>query len=379
MPLSPRLRKRYIEIYGTEPAHQKQVYEMILEALNNKTPLSLIRAGDIVTLTLSDKSRFIRPEVFDFLGISYPPPAELVDKLHHAIVEATILGVTTFKGRTGIAEQLKAYLDENCEAEPLLTHSFINDDLYDDGFLNKLINNYRVVFIGRAAPLAAARYGCEGFVLDHWTNVDEVKEKLPSEWDLALVGAGIPGRILCNELRRQGKVAIEIGHIMDALAYPNVWAMSDKAYRRQAFKNAQLEEREPRPMIRATAVIPGEIKKYIIIYPGTAVLDKDTHFATNSRKNNRFRKKLKRLFGIDFIPYTLDIDLNQELNIENATKSRYGSACPAKLSGTKVFIYQNNNLSPKTVRVLSEENLIEKLNLKHGDRVSLEVDGINLE
>jgi len=63
--------------------------------------------------------------------------------------------------------------------------------------------------------------------LNHYGQLPDVLNILETNsnaWDLALVGASVPGRILCvNIAQKQNKTALEVGHMMDAFADPAGW------------------------------------------------------------------------------------------------------------------------------------------------------------
>lgn len=373
MRTNPKQLQRFIDIYGVEPTAADSIFTLIKQAISYQTPFSLVRAGDIVTLVLTGKSNLIRPIVFDFLGIPNPPPPELAAELKSAISETDVLGPTIFTGQTKIAEQLKKYLDDNQIQPQILTWPFICDTLYKDGYIRQLIDNYQVIFVGRSAPIAAINYNVSGYTLKNWFELDQVEKQLSSNYDLILVGAGIPGRILCNRLKRQGRVALDIGHIMDALAYPDVWEKSDKVYRRRAFKNSLIENRQPVPMIRPTNNYRYENEQALIVYTGTVKSGSKTAFQLMLKP--KVSKRLKEITKIDIVPGTLNLELNSPFKIKNGLEWSYGTLCPANLNSKSVFVNKRPFFRPNFVTVLSDIYLRKELKLENDSRVSLEIQG----
>lgn len=363
--------KRFYHVYGVKPAEAGEIFSVIEESVENQAPLSLIRAGEIVTRVLTGNWGLINPDVFDFLGIPNPLPDELIRQLHLAVAEADILGPTTsLKGRTGFARQLKAYLDRYKIKPMTMTWPYIGDDLYETGYIHRLINNYRVIFIGRSAPLAADRHNGSAVMLDNWLDTDNAEIKTGKDWDLALIGAGIPGRVLCSRLRNMGKVALEIGHIMDALAYPHIWEQTDISFRRRAFQNAIFENREPSPVCKGATT---RHNKDNIYFKYTGTVKSGAKSASAVMKKDDTRKQLKKITKKEIIPGTLNVRLDSSLIIKAGRKWRYGNICPAILNGLPVFVNKKPNFGPDYVTVLSDIRLRESLNLRDNDKVVLEI------
>ncbi|NMB39577.1 MAG: hypothetical protein GX994_08450 [Firmicutes bacterium] len=377
MKINPKQLKRFIDIYGVEPASADSIFALIKQAINNRAPFSLVRAGDIVTLVLTEQHDLIRPIVFDFLGIPNPPPPQLTAELKCAISETDVLGPTIFTGRTKIAERLKDYLDNHQIKPSILTWPFICDRLYKAGYIQQLIDDYQVIFVGRSAPIAAEHYNVRAYTLGSWFELDEVEKQLSKDCDLVLVGAGIPGRILCSRLKRQGKVALDIGHIMDALAYPDVWEKSDKVYRRRAFKNALLENRQPVPMVKPTNNYRYENEQALVVYTGTVKSGIKTAFQLMHKA--KISKKLKKITKMNIVPGTLNLELNSPLIIKNGLEWSYGFLCPASLNGKPVFVNKRPFFRPNFVTVLSDIYLREELKLENNSRVSLEIQSIYVD
>jgi hypothetical protein len=212
-------------------AGPSQVYQMIRKSIAVKRGISVIRLGDVMAKLLSKRDLLTLQEVSRFIGIPFPPPRRLHADIRDAVINANIVGVTHFPKRS---RQIKYFMKRNRWSPPHLTDAFINDQLYDYGYLHRLIANYRVVLIGRSAEKAAYRLKKQGYNvaltynLDHYGKLSQIYQALKKssgKWDLALIGASVPGRILTVKVAQDlNKTAVEIGHMMDSLADPGDWA-----------------------------------------------------------------------------------------------------------------------------------------------------------
>ncbi|MDQ0255360.1 hypothetical protein J2S74_002742 [Evansella vedderi] len=233
--------ERLEAIYQRKGIWPEKVMEIIDHAIENNHPLSLIRLGDVPVTFLAnrwhERWRGARAKkIFPFMGIPYPPPAALMKDMHTALVTADIVGLRT-EGK-GTYNKCRDYLKEHHIKPPYITNAFINDDLYKRGYFHELIKKNKVVLVGREAINAAKRLKKRRLIvsntynLESWEDIEPVFSELnqsKGSWDIALVGAGVPGLILSSRLaREQNKVALEIGHVMDGLAYPEIWKQKDK-------------------------------------------------------------------------------------------------------------------------------------------------------
>jgi hypothetical protein len=189
--------------------------------------------------------------VSDFLGIPFPPGKKIRIELQAAAMSATVIGVSHFQGSCKL---LKKFMRQNKWRPTNITDSFINDQLYYEGYLYKYLNNYRTCLIGRAADRATYRLQEQGYSpaltlsLENYQQINSVFHTLKqnsTSFELALVGAGVPGRILCVKIAKElQKPAIEIGHMMDAMANPEDW---NKPGNRLRFKRRWVNEQRQKP------------------------------------------------------------------------------------------------------------------------------------
>ncbi len=228
------------KLYNRDLLRPHQVYRLIQSSIQNKKGISVIRLGDVMAKLLSQRDLTSLREASPFLGIPYPPTLRLLHDLDWSVRQADVVGVTYFPKR---AMQLQYYMKMRGWTPRWITDSFINDLMYDQGYIHRLIRNHRVVLVGRSASAAAQQLGKRNLpvagAIDlpdyyHLTQTFNQLKNTKDRWDLALIGASVPGRILCVSLTKQlNKTTFEIGHMMDALANPKEWK---KHHDRKRFK-----------------------------------------------------------------------------------------------------------------------------------------------
>lgn len=207
-----------------------QVYRLINSSVKRKKGFSVIRLGDVMAKLLSKKDLTTLKEVAPFLGIPYPPTLKLLRDLDRSVRLADVVGVTYFPNR---ARQLQGYMRVKQWTPKMVTDSFINDLMYEQGYLHRLIQNHRIALVGRSARAAASQLRKRNLPVSvavdlpdyhHLSRTFAKLRRTRDRWDVALVGASVPGRILCVSLtKRLNKTTFEIGHMMDALADPREW------------------------------------------------------------------------------------------------------------------------------------------------------------
>lgn len=205
-------------------------------ALEKKEPLSLTRLGDVMTRILSPRSELksrLR-DIGPFAGISYPLDGGWMKRLVEALRAADILGLTTLPAYSRLLAEALRHWGLN---PPAICEAFVMDALFRQKKLIPLLEGGRVFLVGRSAAVAAAKLPAKGIevvgsiTLEGLTDLDRVLAALLGpgnpNWDVVLVGAGVPARILCPEVSRHtGRVALDIGHVMDFLANPDIYLYS---------------------------------------------------------------------------------------------------------------------------------------------------------
>jgi hypothetical protein len=213
-----------------------EVGEEMLNALHQKTPLSIIRLGDGELLTLAQDTVFSVDEVkrsgpfLPYAGVNVPD-IKARDRLAHAIRLASIVGIP--KLRLPNFQQLlfPVFQAHHISYTDLrLTTSTINYELYTHGYLPKLLTGRRVLLIGNLSPgLANVFYQHGIIVTDAIAPVNGVRdcERIMQQvhksfkakkFDLSLVSAGVAAAILVPEIANTfGVVALDFGHLADSL------------------------------------------------------------------------------------------------------------------------------------------------------------------
>lgn len=204
---------------------------MIMRAVENKRPISVIRLGDVMAKLLAQRNLNTLKHAAPFLGIPYPPPPQLLTSLAYAARHATIVGMSHFDASR---EKLKQFMHKTHWKPRNITDAFINDQLYEQLYLHMFMRKYRVALVGRSARAAAGQLIKRGYPRPLTVNLDSYHQitrafhqlqRHRHNVDLVLVGASVPGRILCVKIAKQLNItAVEIGHIMDALANPMDWS-----------------------------------------------------------------------------------------------------------------------------------------------------------
>lgn len=243
-----RANKRRIlmeRLYRRSVLRPEQVYGLINYSIKTKA-ISVIRLGDVMAKLLSKRDLSTLESVAPFLGIPYPPSPSLLSDLDRSVRLADVVGVTYFPRR---ARQLLKFMKKKKWSPKYLTDSFINDLMYDHGYLHALIRDHRVALVGRSAKAAAKKLKKQNLHIaltvdlnhyDHLREAFHVLKTNKDNWDIALVGASVPGRILCVALAKQlNKTSFEIGHMMDALAHPKQWK---KHHDRAKFKKRWIQK-----------------------------------------------------------------------------------------------------------------------------------------
>lgn len=246
-----RKRIRIIErFYGSKTVNAKQLYHLVRNAVRQNKPISVIRVGDVMAKLLAHEKVESLNKVADFLGIQLPPSPELLDQLNRAVQSSDIVGLSHYKESRNL---IKMYMEASGWNPRQIADSFINDQLYEKGYLHRWIRKFRVALVGRASEAAAIQLKRKGLKvvltvnLNHINDLPKTMQRLRThrdKYNLVLVGASVPGRVLCSQLKRDLRVtAVEIGHMMDALAKPRDWK---KPNNRERFKKRFLQKNNER-------------------------------------------------------------------------------------------------------------------------------------
>lgn len=220
-----------IDNYEDHLICNQDVIKLFQKAARTNTPLSLARFGHAeISVAFHPHTDWIKGwEYRDYVGVT-GSPKEIQRELREAIKLADIIGLhtsySTDEADKRSAKEAQALLNQMnikpkvvCDA--WITHCIIYEKLFWD-FLREL----KVVLIGRRSKEAetyflekgvtvVATYGLEGYS-EITTVCNQLCKK--SDWQLALISAGIPASILAPKLARSsGRIAIDFGHAIDKI------------------------------------------------------------------------------------------------------------------------------------------------------------------
>ena len=205
----------------------KWVFSQIFSALEQSRGFSLIRLGDGEALAIAHDKLIQFSEIPQWLkngyvGISLPNKG-IVSRLVAVIKKADIVGVPVEDWKHFKPLMLRNMSYYNFVPQNLC-HSRINFHLYDSKLLHKIIENRKIIVVGRKAKEAVSSFSklakeVKCYPLNNLTDLDNTfsKIKMDMDFSIALVAAGIPAKILCVRLAVLGKIAIDIGHVLDAV------------------------------------------------------------------------------------------------------------------------------------------------------------------
>lgn len=208
-----------------------EVGDQLLHAMNTHSPLSVVRLGDGELLTLAQESVMNEEQVrkegyfLSYAGVHIPDLAAR-DQLVHAIRKATIVGIPILRMANFQPFAFAVFKAHGIDYRQLkLTSSTINYSLYLEGFLSRILANRRVLIVGNTAPelsqvLSNRGIHVAGVVapVNGIPDIPRVMNEISAhDYDIALVGAGIPAVIIVEQIASEhGKVAIDFGHLADS-------------------------------------------------------------------------------------------------------------------------------------------------------------------
>ncbi|WP_163100508.1 GT-D fold domain-containing glycosyltransferase [Peribacillus alkalitolerans] len=209
----------------------EEVQDLITEALNAKKGLSVIRLGDGEVLALSHDILVSSDEINKNEKLKYAlggfsvPNHEQRDLLIQNLLEADIVGIPEARYPTyqrlfnNVANAIKLPLKDTC-----FTSSQINYKMNEStACFHYLLSHYRVLLIGNRAKDGKDFLNNKGYnsivgtiPVPGIASVPEVLEQAQKyDFDVAFVSAGIPANLICVELAKQKKIALDFGHLLD--------------------------------------------------------------------------------------------------------------------------------------------------------------------
>ncbi|QHW35239.1 hypothetical protein GZH47_23175 [Paenibacillus rhizovicinus] len=209
-----------------------QVFAEMEAAIAEQRPCSVVRLGDGELLTLAQEGVYDAATIqreggfLPYAGVR-PPDLNARDQLAESVRQAHIVGVPLSR-RKHFQPLLHPVLRSHhlAPAGMRLTTSAVNYSLHQAGLLNTLLSGKQLLIIGNVAPALAHVLSQRGFhvsgVISPVRGVDDVERVMNeirgSEFNLALVSAGIAAVILCTRIARElGKTALDFGHMADGI------------------------------------------------------------------------------------------------------------------------------------------------------------------
>lgn len=208
------------------------VYREIIQALDLRLPLSVIRLGDGELLTLAhdmiisaEQARHLGP-FLPYAGVILPDGAarkSLADSLR----QASIVGIPESR-HPSFQGLLFPVLKQLCIPyhELRMTTSTVNYALHEQGLFYRMLRGRKLLLIGnKAAGLAnvLSAHGLEVVGIATPVNgVHDVRRIIGQisdiDFDLALVAAGVAAVMICTAIARElGKVSFDTGHLANLL------------------------------------------------------------------------------------------------------------------------------------------------------------------
>ncbi|MBX9975739.1 GT-D fold domain-containing glycosyltransferase [Cytobacillus firmus] len=212
----------------------KEVQEEIKQAMNKNKGYSLIRVGDGELLTLAhdllvsteDIKSIPRLNFLSYAGVNLPDHS-IRDLLANNLLEADMVGIPFLRRPTFQQLFNKLAKHHNWPLDHMnLTRSVINYELHlETTLFQDLLSNQRILLIGNRMMEGETVLRNAGFnniagsiPVENIYSVPQVlSEAQKYDFDVALVSAGIPANLICVELAKCHKIAIDFGHLIDEL------------------------------------------------------------------------------------------------------------------------------------------------------------------
>lgn len=213
-----------------------EVEQQLIQALNDKQGFSVIRLGDGEILALAHDILISSDEINNIrrlkgMGGFIVPNHEKRDLLVKNLLEADIVGIP--EARYPVYQRLFNQVAKEYRL-PLhsmkLTTSLINYQINQETtFIHHVLENYRVLLIGNRSIDGKEFFNKKGYqsivgtiLVPGFHSIDKVLEETEHyEFDMAFVSAGVAANLICVELAKRSKVALDFGHLLD-------WYLSGK-------------------------------------------------------------------------------------------------------------------------------------------------------
>jgi len=207
-----------------------EVEKQLLLSLKNKQGFSVIRLGDGENLALAHDILVTSEEInknnhLKGMGGFIVPNHEKRDLLAKNLLEANIVGIPEARYPTYQRLFNQVAKEHNLPLQTMnLTNSQINYRLNEETtFIHNVLSNYRVLLIGNRSQDGKDFYNKQGYesivgnvLVPGINSVENVMDEVQKyEFDIAFVSAGIAANLICVEIAKQNKVALDFGHLLD--------------------------------------------------------------------------------------------------------------------------------------------------------------------
>jgi hypothetical protein len=212
----------------------QEVVSHIVDALDHRKPLAVVRLGDGELLTMAQDAVMSQEQVraegefLSYAGVQVPDLMTR-DLLVQAVTEpSTIVGIPLLRMQNFQPLAFSVFRAYGLDYRLLkLTHSTINYAIYLEHALPQILTGRRVLIVGNlAGPLSDVLRGHGVDVVDvvspvnGASDIDRVMGEIAQrDFDIALVSAGVSAVILCRRIASElGRVALDFGHLADSMA-----------------------------------------------------------------------------------------------------------------------------------------------------------------
>lgn len=210
------------------------IAQEIRKALHDGSGYSVIRLGDGELIFLSHDVLYPTDSItnnprFNFLsyaGVQLPNHG-LRDQLTETLLEADALGMPIARYPTfqNLFTKLSKHYKWNLEKMNLVSSNIHYEILRYTTLLDELLKDYKVLLIGNRMAEGLEYFRELGYKnvvgnipVKGINSVQSVIEQAGQfDYDVALVSAGIPANLICVNLAKRNKVAIDFGHAIDSL------------------------------------------------------------------------------------------------------------------------------------------------------------------
>ncbi|RXZ02205.1 GT-D fold domain-containing glycosyltransferase [Fictibacillus sp. S7] len=207
-----------------------EVEKQLLQSLKNKQGFSVIRLGDGEILALAHDILVTSEEInknihLKGMGGFTVPNHERRDLLAKNLLEANIVGIPEARYPTYQRLFNQVAMEYRLPLQKMnLTNSLINYRLNEETtFIHNALSNSRVLLIGNRSKDGKDFYNKQGYksivgtvLVAGINSVEKVMQEVQKyEFDIAFVSAGVAANLICVQIAKQNKVALDFGHLLD--------------------------------------------------------------------------------------------------------------------------------------------------------------------